>query len=41
MYLRLLVLYPEQKARFENISFKVILFYGELKTFEGNLGATK
>ena len=40
MNLRLLVPYPEQRARLGNICFKVILFYGELKTFVGNLGAT-
>ena len=25
--------YPEQKARFENICFKVILFYAETQEF--------
>ena len=39
MNLRLLMPYPEQKARFENICFK-ILFYGELKFFVGNLETT-
>ena len=40
MNLRLLMPYPEQKARFENICFKIILFYGELKFFVGNLETT-
>ena len=40
MNLRLLMPYPEQKARFENVCFNVILFYGELKTFVGNLETT-
>jgi hypothetical protein len=31
--------YPEQKARFENICFKVILFHaGNLRIYVGNLG---
>ena len=39
MNLRLFMPYPEQKARFENICFKVILFYaGNLKNYVRNLG---
>jgi hypothetical protein len=37
--LRLFMPYPEQKARFENICFKVILFHaGNLRIYVGNLG---
>ena len=39
MNLRLFMPYPKQKARFENICFKAILFYaGSLKIYAGNLG---
>jgi len=36
--LRLFMPYPEQKARFENISFKVIFHAGKLRIYVGNLG---
>ena len=36
---RLFMRYPEQRVRFENICFKVILFYaGNLRIYVGNLG---
>ena len=39
MKLRLFMPYLEQKARFENICFKVTLFLaGNLKIYVGNLG---